>query len=215
MNEHLSALQLDIVDKANINVTSLNRGGLHLNKTGTGKLAVNFIKKIKSFKRQCQVTGSSSNKYFNFCPNSNNYSLGKQRNENIDKTLSEQKNSSSACDLSHEKGLHKLDAARSQNPNRILIAHLNINSLRNKFEILKETITNKVDILLICETKLDSSFPLNQFHIDGFTTPYRLDRNQNGGGVMLYIREDIPSKSLTEIKLDNEIENIFIEINLR
>ena len=56
---------------------------------------------------------------------------------------------------------------------------------------------------------------MNQFHIEGFTTPYRLDRNQNGGGVMLYIREDIPSKSLTEIKLDNEIENIFIEINLR
>ena len=63
--------------------------------------------------------------------------------------------------------------------------------------------------------KLDSSFLLNKFHIDGFKTPYRLDRNQNGGGVMLYIREDIPSKSLTEIKLDNEIENIFIEINLR
>ena len=52
VNEHLSALQLDIVDNANINVTSLNRGGLHLNKTGTGKLAVNFIKKIKGFKRQ-------------------------------------------------------------------------------------------------------------------------------------------------------------------
>ena len=32
---------------------------------------------------------------------------------------------------------------------------------------------------------------------------------------MLYIRQDIPSKSLTEIKLDNEIENIFIDINLR
>ena len=105
------------------------------------------------------------------------------------------------------------NVARSQNPNRILIAHLNINSLRNKFEILKETITNKV--LLISEPKFDSSFSLNQFHIDGLTTPYRLDRNQNGGGIMLYIREDIPSKSLTEIKLDNEIENIFIEINLR
>ena len=52
VNEHLSALKLDIVDNANINVTSLNCGGLHLNKTGTGKLAVNFIKKIKSFKRQ-------------------------------------------------------------------------------------------------------------------------------------------------------------------
>ena len=74
---------------------------------------------------------------------------------------------------------------------------------------------NKADNLLISETKLDSSFPLNQFHIDGFTTPYRLDRNQNGGGIMLYIRDDIPSKSLTDIKLDNEIENILIEINLR
>ena len=51
VNEHLSVLQLDIVDNASINVTSLNRGGLHLNKTGTGKLAVNFIRKIESFKR--------------------------------------------------------------------------------------------------------------------------------------------------------------------
>ena len=31
VNEHLSALQLDIVDNSNINVTGLNRGGLHLN----------------------------------------------------------------------------------------------------------------------------------------------------------------------------------------
>ena len=101
--------------------------------------------------------------------------------------LVQNRKNSSACDLSHAKGLDKLDVARSRNPNRIFIAHLSINSLRNKFEILKETITNKVDILLISETKLDSSFPLNQFHMDGFTTPYRLDRNQNGGGIILYM----------------------------
>ena len=111
--------------------------------------------------------------------------------------------------------MHKLNVARPQNSNQILIAHLNSNSLTNKFEILNETITSKVDILLISKTKLDSSFPLNQFYINGFTTPCGLDRDQNVGGIMLYIREDIPSTSLTEIKLDNEIENIFIEINLR
>ena len=141
--------------------------------------------------------------------------LGKQRNESLNKSRSERKKFSCACYISHEKGIDKFNVARSRNPYQILIAHLNINSLRNKFEILKETITNKVDILLISETKLNSSFPLNQFHIDGFTTPYRLDRNQIGGGIMLYIKEDIPSKSVTEIKLDNEIGNIFIEINLR
>ena len=67
------------------------------------------------------------------------------------------------------------------------MSHLNIISLRNKFDILKEIITNKVDILLISETKLDSSFSLNQFHIDGFTITYRLDRNQADGGIMVYI----------------------------
>ena len=50
VNEHLYALKLDMVDNSNINVTSLNGGGLYLNKTGTGKLAVNFIKKIKTLK---------------------------------------------------------------------------------------------------------------------------------------------------------------------
>ena len=41
VNEHLFALQLEIVDNSNIDVPGLNCGGLH--ETGTGKLAVNFI----------------------------------------------------------------------------------------------------------------------------------------------------------------------------
>ena len=47
---------------------------------------------------------------------------------------------------------------------------------------------------MISETKLDSSFPAGQFPIHGFFEPYRLDRNSNGGGILLYIREDIPPK---------------------
>ena len=41
----------------------------------------------------------------------------------------------------------------------------------NRLKLKSLTITNKVEILLISETKLNSSFPLNQFHIDGFTIP--------------------------------------------
>ena len=52
---------------------------------------------------------------------------------------------------------------------------------------------------------------MNQFHINGFTTPYRFDRNQIGGGIILNVREDIPLKSLTEIKLDSETENILLK----
>ena len=81
--------------------------------------------------------------------------------------------------------------------------------------MLKATIADKTDILLISETKLDSSFLVNQFLIDGFTPPYRLDRDANRRGIMLYVREDIPSKLLSNNDQDSEIENIFVEINLR
>ena len=53
---------------------------------------------------------------------------------------------------------------------------------------------------MISETKLDSSFPKGQFHLHGFSEPYRLDRNGNGGGILVFIREDIPSK-LIESKM--------------
>ena len=49
---------------------------------------------------------------------------------------------------------------------------------------------------MISETKLDSSFPEGQFLIPGYSSPYRLDRNCRWGGIMLYVREDIPSKLL-------------------
>ena len=35
-----------------------------------------------------------------------------------------------------------------------------------------------------------------QFFMPGFTSPYRFDRTKDGGGILVYIREDIPSKLL-------------------
>ena len=63
-------------------------------------------------------------------------------------------------------------------------------------------------------TKLDETFPAAQFSLQDFCDPYRFDRNRNGGGIMLYIREDIPSR-LIEKKLRNNSEYFFVEINLR
>ena len=108
-----------------------------------------------------------------------------------------------------------LNVIRNKNPKRIIIAHLNINSIRNKFEMLKEVIGNKINILLISETKLDDTFVLSQFILEGFTPLYRLDRTEHGGGLMLFIREDIPFKQLPNVNPSDKIENIFVEINLR
>ena len=51
-------------------------------------------------------------------------------------------------------------------------------------------------MLLISQTKICSSFPFTQFHLEGYANPYRLDRNANGGGILVYVREQIPSMLL-------------------
>ena len=52
----------------------------------------------------------------------------------------------------------KLKNTRLKNSNRMVIAQLKINALRNKFDSLVQMQENNLDILLISETKIDSSF---------------------------------------------------------
>ena len=81
---------------------------------------------------------------------------------------------------------------------KLIFATLNINSIRNKFHELKSLITGNIDVLVVTETKIDDSFPTAQFFIDGYSAPYRLDRNRHGGGILIYVRDDISSKQLVK-----------------
>ena len=67
--------------------------------------------------------------------------------------------------------------------NKKIIGQININSISSKFNQLKELVLKRIDILVVSETKLDEIFPSSQFHMDGFSLPYRLDRNRNAGGL--------------------------------
>ena len=69
--------------------------------------------------------------------------------------------------------------------NQIVLAHLHIKALRN-------------------------IFPARQFKIPGYASPFGLDQNQNGGGILVFVREDIPVKFLSsEEKL---IEVFFLNL---
>lgn len=113
---------------------------------------------------------------------------------------------------SHEEGSAYaiLNNIRVKNINKILIGHLNINSIRNKFDILVDLVKDKLDIILISETKIDSSFPNSQFEIQGYSPPRRLDRNEHGGGLLLYTRGDIHTKQLPLVS--ESIECVILEI---
>ena len=98
---------------------------------------------------------------------------------------------------------------RVSHPNNIIVGHLNINSIRNKFEMLSLSVTQYVDILMLSETKLDSTFLSTQFLINGFSIPHRLDRNIKGGGILLYVRDKIIVLALNRYSLRPYIEILF------
>ena len=100
-----------------------------------------------------------------------------------------------------------LKPLRIRNLNKIVVGHFNINLIRNKFDFLTHQVQGNIDILMISKTKLDECFPSDQFCL-----PLPFDGNGNGGGILLYIREDIPSKLLS---VNKNIEGFFVEINLR
>ena len=78
--------------------------------------------------------------------------------------------------------------------------------------MLVPAVVRNLDILLITETKIDNSFSEVQFEIDGFTTLYRVDRDCHGGGILLYIRQDIPPKLLINLKISENL-GVFVELN--
>ena len=95
----------------------------------------------------------------------------------------------------------------------MIIGQLNTNSLRNKIESIFQQVMGNIDILKDSETKLDNSFPVGQFLIDGYNPPFKLDRDNNWGGIMFFVREDIPCK-LWSVE-NHPIEGFYVEINLR
>ena len=106
-----------------------------------------------------------------------------------------------------------LQTIRKDNLSKLIFVHLNIKSIRNKFDSLADIIKDNIYILMISETKAVDSFRDGQFFLDGFGTPIRLDRNRNGGSVMLVIRNDISVEVVSAE--DRPIESFYVELNFQ
>ena len=72
-----------------------------------------------------------------------------------------------------------------------------------------------LDILIITETKLDGSFPEQQFHIESFNIPFRLDRNRYGRVVLLYVHNNTNAVLLRSCAFLDNIEVFFMETLLK
>ena len=68
---------------------------------------------------------------------------------------------------------------------------LRVNSIRDQFDSLVTIVKRNIDVFLISETKIDSSFSAAQFSIEGYSKPDILDNEIKGDGLVLCVREDI------------------------
>ena len=98
-----------------------------------------------------------------------------------------------------------------KNSDKVIIGHININSPKDKFEFLTEMVRDKVDLLMISETKLNFSFPSAQFCMKSNSKPYRLDRNSTWEGIILYLKEDIPSKLINSFCIGHYKEYFLVK----
>ena len=67
---------------------------------------------------------------------------------------------------------------------------------------------------MVSETKIDMPFPTGQFVIQGLVSPFRLDRTNTGGRILVYGWNDILSKILNISYVSCDTECLAIEINL-
>ena len=105
---------------------------------------------------------------------------------------------------------------RSKNVKKLIIAGLNINSLRNKFHPVNDILQKGyVDILCISESKLDDSFPKSQFKSHGFHC-FRQDSTARSGGLIAWVRNDLPCRQRDDIAVnDGEIQSLIIEMRVK
>ena len=95
---------------------------------------------------------------------------------------------------------NEFDTVWQQHRANVKIGHVNANSIAGfKFQEIKTWLLDgRFDILVISETKIDSTFPDSHFHIYGFRM-CRADRTRGGGGLMVYIRSDFCVKIVIDL----------------
>ena len=196
----IRSANINFVENSNIKRKQLGKRGLHLNIQANKMLARNLLNAIRHW-----YNVGSSDLVFNYVDtdfknvniiNSNKNPTNLGESENIDEISNSLNN-----DI---PSLINLRKDHLKNP---ILSYLNIKS----FEAYLITF----DILCTDETKIDSSYPDSQFHIDGYQfPPFHKDRNKHRGSKIIYIRkEGIIAKRIKHFE-EGFGETIWLEFTL-
>ena len=82
--------------------------------------------------------------------------------------------------------------------------NINIRSVRNKTEFL-QNFTDEFDIITVVESHLSHAIKDEEIELTSFSKNiFRKDRNNSGGGILIYTKDDLFVKRI--IELENPID---------
>ncbi|MEW8546519.1 MAG: reverse transcriptase family protein, partial [Candidatus Thiodiazotropha sp.] len=103
------------------------------------------------------------------------------------------------------------DLDQSNQSDNLSILHLNIRSIRNKLEFVKDSLSD-FDILCFSETHLTDNISNNDIHIEGFQPiSFRKDVSAHSSGLLIYVTESLLAVRLSDLEANLE-ESLWIEI---
>ena len=113
------------------------------------------------------------------------------------------------CDNVIQDEIDKLQSHKG-----LKISHLNCLSLMKHFDEVKSLVTETdIDITTLSETHLCTNIDDSEIRIPGYTL-IRRDRNRSGGGVAMYIRNNLIFVQRDELCSDTKLEILVAEIKL-
>ena len=101
---------------------------------------------------------------------------------------------------------------RQTNSNKISIIHLNANRIKNKIDQI-ELQTKDIDIITVSETWLTPDINDDTITLKGFHKPIRKDREGEGGGVAIYVKDNLILKPRPDLNLQN-LEAVWVETKI-
>ena len=95
------------------------------------------------------------------------------------------------------------------------VCHLNIRGLNDsKLRALKTSLSNNFDIITISETFLGQTVPNSNLQLSGFHELIRRDRPTFGGGIAVYIRDNLAYKRMLDCE-SQHLEQIWIQLTTK
>ena len=100
------------------------------------------------------------------------------------------------------------------NTRNLSVGHCNIRGIRANLADLKVHLSTYYDMFCLTETMLSQPVGMGELKIKGYQAPVRRDRDHNGGGLMIYLSNNVHAKRRNDLESPS-IETIWVECEVK